>query len=110
MRWKPAALTIIGRLLHAALVLTLTTLLFKTVYHAFFLLSAESTTPAELTLQAGRGGNQRARGPAPEEIAESLNTFWMSFDFDHCRNVCEASRIACRLRHCEQVPGVREWD
>lgn len=73
MRWKPAALTIIGRLLHAALVLTLTTLLFKTVYHAFFLLSAESTTPAELTLQAGRGGNQRARGPAPEEIVRAAS-------------------------------------
>ena len=68
MERKPAVLTIVGRLLHAALVLMLTILLFKTLYYAFSLLSAETTTPAGLAPQAGRGVNQQARDPAPEEI------------------------------------------
>ncbi|KAF2004137.1 hypothetical protein P154DRAFT_519689 [Amniculicola lignicola CBS 123094] len=48
--------------------------------------------------------------PTPQEMAESLNTHWLTFDQWHCRNVCAASKIVCRYRMCQDVPGVRRWD
>jgi hypothetical protein len=44
--------------------------------------------------------------------AASLNTIWDTWDeaYDHCENICEASWVACRLRQCDNVPGVRSRD
>ncbi|KAF2679194.1 hypothetical protein K458DRAFT_394102 [Lentithecium fluviatile CBS 122367] len=104
MRRKRLIVDILGRVLHALLVLVLSYLLFRAVYYAFSLLANEpppgTPRPQEVTVD---------NKPSPQEIAESLNTYWLSWDQDHCRNVCEASRKACWMRDCRLVPGVRQW-
>ncbi|EAT89961.1 hypothetical protein HBH56_021970 [Parastagonospora nodorum] len=54
----------------------------------------------------------KPRAPSPQEIAASMNTHWDTWEEaeEHCKNICEASWIACRLRQCEDVPGVRRPD
>jgi hypothetical protein len=42
--------------------------------------------------------------------AASMNTFWDEWDEEHCKNICEASWLACRLRGCDNVAGVRRPD
>ncbi|KAH7409803.1 hypothetical protein DE146DRAFT_326880 [Phaeosphaeria sp. MPI-PUGE-AT-0046c] len=54
--------------------------------------------------------SQSSNKPSPQDIAASMNTFWDDWDEDHCKNICEASWTACRLRQCHGVPGVRTPD
>ncbi|KAF1968890.1 hypothetical protein BU23DRAFT_255153 [Bimuria novae-zelandiae CBS 107.79] len=104
---------ILGRALHALLVLTLSYLLLHVLYWGFTLLAEDARQehaaqhPVSNVENIEDVGNDK---PTPQQIAESLNTVWLSYDLDHCRNVCEASRVACRLRDCWQVPGVKTWD
>jgi len=45
--------------------------------------------------------------------AASMNTLWDyldDWDEEHCKNVCEASWVACRLRNCYHLPDVRKQE
>ncbi|KAF2030953.1 hypothetical protein EK21DRAFT_88479 [Setomelanomma holmii] len=96
---------ILYRVAHALLVLILSLLLVRTVWYGFSLLWAEQHPPPPREKAAAA-----PRKPLPQDIAASMNTFWDMWDEDHCRNICEASWIACRLRKCDDVPGVRRPD
>lgn len=30
-----------------------------------------------------------------------MNTLWEPWDEEHCKNVCEISWTACKMRHCD---------
>ncbi|KAF1948758.1 hypothetical protein CC80DRAFT_556014 [Byssothecium circinans] len=92
---------LLAKTLHILLVLILTLALLKAVWHALSLLIADAKPPPPPPVD---------NGPSMQDIAESLNTFWLSYDFDHCRNVCMVSRVACKLRGCVGVPGTKAWD
>ncbi|KAF1849083.1 uncharacterized protein K460DRAFT_278150 [Cucurbitaria berberidis CBS 394.84] len=91
------------RIAHCMLVLILTALLLGTVFYGFWLLWDEQHPKPQVF-------DDSERKPSPQEIAESMNTLWDQWDEDHCKNVCEASWIACRLRHCDDRPDVRKQE
>jgi hypothetical protein len=114
-------MTSLARLAHILLVLSLIVLLVRTVYYGFSLLwveqfpqqpfddvSVRKPSPQEIVSRA----SHRSHVPKllTESQAASMNTFWNMWDEDHCKNICEASWIACRLRQCDSVPGVRRPD
>ncbi|KAH7081416.1 hypothetical protein BKA63DRAFT_561958 [Paraphoma chrysanthemicola] len=94
------------RVAHILLVLVLSALLIRTVWYAFALLWTDMHPEALYQNNV----ETAPRKPSPQEIAASMNTFWDMWDEDHCKNICEASWIACRLRNCDDVPGVRRPD
>lgn len=70
MKSRRVAVRLISRLCHAALVLTLTILLFRAVYYGFSLLVTESRQlPA---LEAEMAPQQGMDKPSPEEIVSKL--------------------------------------
>jgi len=121
-----------AQLLHILLVLSLCYLLFRGLYHGFTLLKDDFRQTNAAKQRSGDAYLAIAiedDRPTPQQIvswslitaeladtklipkqAASLNTVWLSYDPDHCRNVCEASKVACQLRDCRRVPGVRSWD
>ena len=117
---------VVGRFLHGLLVLALGFLIVRALYYGFSLLREDAQRENAVTQNLHDLGDLADDKPSPQMIvslshnnntgglipveAESLNTFWLSYDLDHCRNVCEASKIACRLRDCGHVPGVKSWD
>ncbi|KAF2635211.1 hypothetical protein P280DRAFT_473951 [Massarina eburnea CBS 473.64] len=90
--------------LHALLVLVLSLGLIRIVWYAIALVITDIYPPPPRPASPDDGK------PTPQDIAESLNTIWLSFDFDHCRNVCLVSRVACKLKGCIGVPGTKNWD
>ncbi|KAF2794266.1 hypothetical protein K505DRAFT_417249 [Melanomma pulvis-pyrius CBS 109.77] len=97
---------IIGRVLHALLVLILTFLLIWSVHYAFSLLLPQQRPPQRQSKEV----EEYERVPTVQDIAKSLNTHWYSFDIENCRNVCEASYEACRGRLCDGMVGVKRWN
>ncbi|KAF2123370.1 hypothetical protein P153DRAFT_371695 [Dothidotthia symphoricarpi CBS 119687] len=90
---------------HALLVLVLTALLIRVVYYGFAILWADQHPQPVQSQQDS--ANAKLERPSPQEMAESMNTYWDMWDEDHCKHVCETSWTACLLRQCDQVPGVR---
>ncbi|RMZ69621.1 hypothetical protein GMOD_00006454 [Pyrenophora seminiperda CCB06] len=81
------------KLAHSLLVFVLSALLVYSVYYAFALLSKDQRQ------QIPSLDPEEPRKPSPQEIAASMNTLWNyldDWDEEHCKNVCEASWIACR--------------
>ncbi|KAF9732598.1 hypothetical protein PMIN06_009494 [Paraphaeosphaeria minitans] len=101
---------LLGRVLHVLLVLSLTYSLFRVLYWSFSRLADEAQQGNFAPHSVSDAESAGPEKSSPQEIAESLNTLWLSYDLDHCRNVCEASRVACRLRDCWYVEGVKSWD
>ncbi|KAF2437584.1 hypothetical protein P171DRAFT_491926 [Karstenula rhodostoma CBS 690.94] len=97
---------LLGRVLHVLLVLSLIYTLLRLLYWSFLRLAED----AQQGNFAPHPMSDDPEKPSPQKIAESLNTLWLSYDLDHCRNVCEASRVACRLRDCWYVEGVKGWN
>ncbi|CAO2653827.1 Nn.00g105600.m01.CDS01 [Neocucurbitaria sp. VM-36] len=97
------------RILYVPLFLTLAVLLARTFYYGLQFLRGEQhraqpSEPPETQFVAERGK------ASPQEIAASMNTLWDMWDEEHCKNICEASWIACRLRHCDDLPDVRKQE
>jgi len=90
---------------HSLLVFALSALLAYSIYYAFALLREDQRPPIPSS------DPEVPRKPSPQEIAASMNTLWNyldDWDEDHCKNVCEASWIACQLRNCHYLPDVRK--
>ncbi|KAK7190331.1 hypothetical protein PSPO01_03306 [Paraphaeosphaeria sporulosa] len=100
----------IGRVLHVLLVLSLIYTLLRLLYWSFSRLADDAQQGNFAPHPASDVDSAEPEKLSPQKIAESLNTLWLSYDLDHCRNVCEASRVACRLRDCWYVQGVKSWD
>ena len=66
-------LSIVGQILHAALVLTLTILLFRLVHYAFSLLVEDARTGSAAQVQT-ESNQQEPQPPTPEEMVSSLPT------------------------------------
>ncbi|KAF2822953.1 hypothetical protein CC86DRAFT_74276 [Ophiobolus disseminans] len=94
------------RVARLLLILALSTLPFRALYGCFAMLWAEPHS--QLGPEDVKG--ELSQTPSSQEIAASMNTLWDMWDEDHCKNICAASWTACRLRHCDNVPGVRRPD
>ncbi|KAH6865271.1 hypothetical protein BKA58DRAFT_242253 [Alternaria rosae] len=103
------------RVAHILLVFFLSSLLIYSVYYAFALLGKDQQygSPQEVQANSEIDINDVSRKPSPQEIAASMNTLWDyldDWDEEHCKNVCEASWVACRLRNCYHLPDVRKQE
>ncbi|KAI4633696.1 uncharacterized protein J4E88_008274 [Alternaria novae-zelandiae] len=103
------------RVAHILLVLVLSSLLIYSVYYAFALLAEDQqhSSPQSVQADSELDTDYVSRKPSPQEIAASMNTLWDyldDWDEEHCKNVCEASWVACRLRNCYHLPDVRKQE
>ncbi|KAL1597691.1 hypothetical protein SLS60_008177 [Paraconiothyrium brasiliense] len=83
---------VLGRILHVLLVLSLSYALLRVLYWSFMLLADDAQQANLAPHPESDVEKTESDKPNPQKIAESLNTFWLTYDLDHCRN------------------GVKSWD
>ncbi|PVI05449.1 hypothetical protein DM02DRAFT_610734 [Periconia macrospinosa] len=91
-----------SRYAHLLLALGLLLLIVHAVWSCILLLIEDAKPKIPVVIED--------KGPRIQDIAQSFNTYWNSWDPDHCRNICTASKRACQLWDCADVPGVKQWD
>ncbi|KAF1943869.1 hypothetical protein EJ02DRAFT_420872 [Clathrospora elynae] len=100
-----------------------TALLVHTAHDALSSLGDEQSPPSLPSDNLARDHDVKLRKPSPQDIAASMNTLWDPWDEDedgsylvpipdleHCKNICDASWIACRLRGCDHLTDVRKQE